>query len=199
VELDGVNSHVVEGKRTVDKVDIGYLDGFRVLFESKNGSMAATLSSFLLVSSDGQNRPNVMTIGGAGIARAGPCGWVFFVYVAPSRYTYSLIEETGDYTVNVPRAGMEEIVTYCGTVTGREHDKFREKGLTTVPSRHVTSPIIGECAMHFECKVVCKLDAIPESMGECLTAYYKGSTDYHRLYQAQIKAIYADSDIGASL
>lgn len=183
----------------MDKADISYLDGFNALFKSINGSMALTLKSSLLVSSDGQNTPNVMTIGAAGIARAGPCGWVFFVYVAPSRHTYSLLEETGDFTVNVPRAGMEDIVEYCGTVTGREHDKFREKDLTAIPSRHVTAPIVGECAIHYECKVVCKLDAIPESMGEVLTKYYKGSTNYHRLYQAQIEAIYADIDIAESL
>jgi hypothetical protein len=34
----------------MDKVDISHLDGFKALFESKNGSMAATLSSLLLVS-----------------------------------------------------------------------------------------------------------------------------------------------------
>jgi flavin reductase (DIM6/NTAB) family NADH-FMN oxidoreductase RutF len=139
-----------------------------------------------------------MTIGGAGIA-AHRWGWGLLVWVAPSRYTYSLMEQTGDFTVNVPRSGMEDIVTYCGRVTGREHDKFREKGLTALPSRHVTSPIVGECAIHYECEVVCKFEMIPESMGEWLTARYKGSTDYHRLFQGQIKAIYADSDIAESL
>ena len=183
----------------MDKVDISYLDGFKAFCESKSGLMAATLRNLLLVSSDGQNTPNVMTIGAAGIAFAGPCGWAFLVYVAPSRYTYGLLEENGDFTVNVPRAGMEDIVKYCGTVTGREHDKFREQNLTAVPSRCVRSPIIGECAVHYECQLFCKLDAIPESMGECMTTYYKGSTNYHRLFQGHIRAIYADSDIAESL
>ena len=128
----------------MEKADISCLDGFELLFKSINGSMASTLKSSLLVTSDGHNNPNVMTIGAAGIADAGPCGWVLFVYVAPSRYTYSLLEQDGDFTVNVPRVGMEDIVAYCGKVSGRENDKFKEKDPTPVPSRHVIPPIIAE-------------------------------------------------------
>jgi len=48
------------------------------------------------------------------------------VAVRPSRYTHDFIENTGEFTVNVPNRGMESIVSYCGTVSGKDHDKFEE-------------------------------------------------------------------------
>jgi len=101
----------------------------------------------LLVSGN-MEKANVMAIGWGLI---GPL-WgkpFFMVAVRPSRYTYKFVEKVGDFTVNVPKKGMEEIVDYCGSVSGREHDKFKEKGLTLVPSKRVNSPIISECAIHY--------------------------------------------------
>ena len=46
------------------------------------------------------------------------------VLVRPSRYTYSLIEETGVFSVNVPTPEMKELVKVCGTRSGRELDKL---------------------------------------------------------------------------
>ena len=84
----------------------------------------------LLVSRDGRGRPNAMTIGwgSVGIYWARP---VFVVPVRKSRYTYGCIEKTDDFTVNVLPRKLADAATFCGTVSGRDHDKFAEAGLTT--------------------------------------------------------------------
>ena len=108
----------------------------------------------LLVSGNMQ-KANVMAIGWGLI---GPL-WskpFFMVAVRPSRHTYKFMEETNDFTVNVPKRGMEEIVDYCGSVSGREHDKFKEKGLTMTPGKRVSSPIISDCVIHYDSKVAYK-------------------------------------------
>jgi len=81
----------------------------------------------LLASAGKDGRTNIMTVGWGliGVLWREP---VFMVAVRPSRYTHGLIEETGEFTVNVPKQGMGNTVTYCGTVSGREHDKFKECG-----------------------------------------------------------------------
>jgi len=144
----------------------------------------------LLASLDKSGRPNVMTIGWGtvGIIWGKP---IFVVLVRPSRYTFGCIEHTGDFTVNVPAKGMEDIVTYCGTVSGRDYDKFAEKGLTAVQGKAVKSPIIAECVIHYECKVVHRNDVIPERLAEEILsgAYVDG--DYHRIYFGKILAAYA--------
>jgi len=148
----------------------------------------------LLLVSGTVEQANVMTIGWGlpGILWGKP---FFIVAVRPSRYTYQFIEETGDFTVNVPRRGMEEIVTYCGTVSGRNHDKFKEKGLTALPSKQVRSPIIEECIINYECKVAYKTKVLKEDLPSIVLSSYYPSGDYHTLYFGEIVAVYADENM----
>ncbi len=97
-------------------------------------------SRVLLVSQGKQDIPNTMAIGWGtiGIIWGRP---IFIVLVRPSRYTYKLIEETGEFTVNIVPPQLKEVVQYCGTVSGRDHNKFKEKQLTAIPSTKVKTPI----------------------------------------------------------
>ena len=148
----------------------------------------------LLLVSGTLKRSNVMTIGWGlpGILWGKP---FFIVAVRPSRYTYKFIEETRDFTVNVPTREMEEIITYCGTVSGRDHNKFEEKGLTPLPSKQVNSPIIGECIIHYECKVVYKTKVIKEDLPASILSSCYPSGDYHTLYFGEIVAVRADENL----
>jgi len=141
----------------------------------------------LLVSRGKEGPPNVMAIGWgtAGIIWRRP---TFVVLVRPSRYTYKLIEETGEFTVNIVPPQLKEVAQYCGTVSGRDHDKFKEKQLTAIPSKKVKTPIIKECILHFECRVVNKSDLIPSELEKSIvtTLYPKG--DFHRVYFGEILA-----------
>jgi len=148
----------------------------------------------LLLVSGTSKKANVMTIGWGlpGILWGKP---FFIVAVRPSRYTYQFIEETGDFTVNVPRRGMEETVTYCGTVSGRDHDKFKEKSLTPLPSKQVKSPIIEECIIHYECRVAYKTKVVREDLPSSILSSCYPSGDYHTLYFGEILAVYADENL----
>jgi flavin reductase (DIM6/NTAB) family NADH-FMN oxidoreductase RutF len=144
-------------------------------------------SRVLLVSHGKEGLPNVMAIGwgATGIIWRKP---MFVVLVRPSRHTYRLIEETGEFTVNVVPPQLKEVVQYCGTVSGRDHNKFKEKQLTAIPSKKVKAPIIRECVLHFECRVVYKNDLIPSELDESIipSLYPKG--DFHRVYFGEILA-----------
>jgi flavin reductase (DIM6/NTAB) family NADH-FMN oxidoreductase RutF len=141
----------------------------------------------LLVSRGKEGLPNVMAIGWgtAGIIwrRA-----IFVVLVRPSRHTYKLIEETGEFTVNIVPPQLEQVVQYCGSVSGRDYDKFKEKHLTAIPSKNVKTPIIRECILHFECRVIYRNDLIPSELEKSIidTLYPKG--DFHRVYFGEILA-----------
>ena len=151
----------------------------------------------LLVSGD-MNKANVMTIGWGLI---GPL-WgrpFFLVAVRPSRYTFGFIEKTGDFTVNVPRKGMEEIADYCGSVSGREHDKFKEKSLTLRPGTKVESPVISECGIHYECKVAYETKVIPSGLPHDILRDSYPSGNYHTLYFGEILYTSADTNIQGQL
>ncbi|MFH1622944.1 MAG: flavin reductase family protein [Candidatus Aenigmatarchaeota archaeon] len=153
----------------------------------------------LLVSGDA-SKANVMTIGwGAiGVLWGKP---VFMVAVRPSRHTYALLERTGEFTVNLPRKGMEATVAYCGAVSGRDVDKFKEKHLTKLPGEKVRTPIIAECGVHYECRVLWKTkvdDSVMPVPDDVKKRFYpKG--DLHTVYFGEIVAARADDDASESL
>jgi len=97
------------------------------------------------------------------------------ISVSPKRYSHSLIERTGDFTVNIPTMDILEKVHVFGTVSGRDVDRFASLGLTAEKARAVKSPIVRECVAHLECRLT-----------ESLT------TGDHTLFIGEVVAAYAD-------
>jgi flavin reductase (DIM6/NTAB) family NADH-FMN oxidoreductase RutF len=169
------------------KVDIGVDEFASAALPALRGT------GLLLVSASDRLGPNVMTIGWGLVGNL----WglpVFVVFVRPSRYTHRILEEAGDFTVNVPARGMEDAVSKCGTVSGRRTDKFKETGLEPAPSRRVRSPIVRQCIAHLECSVVYRSSIDESRVPEAVkpSAYPKG--DYHDVYFGEVLEAYADED-----
>ena len=115
-------------------------------------------------------------------------------YTGPTTITYEFMEEVADFTVNVLPNDLAEVATYCGTVSGRDEDKFAEKELTLTPGRAVESQIIQECIIHYECKTVHRNDVIPDQLDDLIRASAYAQGDYHRVYFGEIVASYAEED-----
>lgn len=149
----------------------------------------------LLVSLDEAKRPNPMTIGWAqvGIIWGKP---ICTVLVRPSRYTYGCCNATGDFTVNVPYPSQSEALLFCGTKSGRDHDKFAECGLSAAPARcgTIASPYIAECGLALECRIVSHLDLDPGTLDEEVAASCYPSGDFHRLYFGEILCTHAEEE-----
>ncbi|MCX7917088.1 MAG: flavin reductase family protein [bacterium] len=143
----------------------------------------------VVCSIDKNNKPNLMTIGwgSIGIVWGEP---VFIIFIRPSRYTYELIEQTGDFTLNVFDDKYKDIINYCGTVSGRNIDKFKETKLTPLKSKYVRSPLVEESIISYECKVIGKIDIKPEMIAKEIKEKIYKSGDYHRLYIGKILTCY---------
>ena len=113
------------------------------------------------------DKVNTMTIGWAtfGIIWQKP---ILMVAVRPTRYTFTLIDNTDNFTVSIPSADMSKEIEFCGTKSGRECDKFKECGLTVDNARKVSSPIIKLTGLHFECRIVFKSDGDRSSIHSIL-------------------------------
>jgi flavin reductase (DIM6/NTAB) family NADH-FMN oxidoreductase RutF len=148
----------------------------------------------LLVSIDSNGKPNVMTIGwgSIGIIWYKP---IFIVLVRQSRYTHKLIEEAGDFTVNVPKRDMKHIIDFCGSVSGKEIDKFKEKNLTPLQSKKVKSPIIAQCPINYECKIVYKTIIDPKIIEKRIISEYYSSGNYHTIFFGEILALHVDENL----
>jgi flavin reductase (DIM6/NTAB) family NADH-FMN oxidoreductase RutF len=73
--------------------------------------------------------------------------------VRPSRHSYDLIKDVGQFVVNLPTADHLRQVDYCGTVSGRDEDKWTGSNLTPTPAKAVDVPLVAEFPVNIECEL----------------------------------------------
>jgi flavin reductase (DIM6/NTAB) family NADH-FMN oxidoreductase RutF len=104
---------------------------------------------------DSNGKPNIITLAWAGIVCSDPP--TLGLGIRPQRYSYKLIEDSGEFTVNIPTKDILKETDFCGMVSGRNVDKFSEAGLTPEPAEKVKPPLIQECPVNIECIVKKKI------------------------------------------
>jgi len=105
---------------------------------------------------DKGGKPNIITLAWVGVVCSKPP--MIGIGIRPSRYSYKLINETEDFVINIPTEDLAKETDYCGMVSGRDTDKFKDTGLNAKPSSKIKSPLIDECPMNIECKLRQKVD-----------------------------------------
>ena len=175
----------------MNKKEIAYTQYLSQTFDA----MART--GLLLSSTDGKGKNNIMAIGWGvvGIIWGKP---VFMVLVRPSRFTYELIEATRDFTVNVPSRELEKVVSFCGSTSGRRCDKFKEQKLRAIAGKKVKSPMVDECLVHYECRVIHKNDVVASELAPDIPTMFYPEGDYHRFFLGQILCAYANDELPPS-
>ncbi len=100
------------------------------------------------------NQPNFMTLAFIGIVNTNP-GMVAFG-CNRTHHTAVGIKETGTFSINLPSTDMIKVVDYIGCVSGKKTDK---SGVFKVfYGKLETAPMIEECPLCLECKVLKVLD-----------------------------------------
>ena len=74
--------------------------------------------------------------------------------MGPSRYSYDMIRETGEFVINLVTEPLTRACDYCGVVSGRDVDKFAKTGLTPIPVEGVSVPGIADSPVSIACRVV---------------------------------------------
>lgn len=105
----------------------------------------------VLVSCQNGGSANIITLAWAGVACSDPV--IISLGIRPERYSYAIIKESGGFVVNMPMASQVAMVDTCGTLSGRDHDKFAVCGFTALPGKFGTAPLIAECPVNIECSV----------------------------------------------
>jgi flavin reductase (DIM6/NTAB) family NADH-FMN oxidoreductase RutF len=101
---------------------------------------------------DEDGRPNVMTAAWGGVACSRPpC---VSVSLRAATASHGNLMARRAFTISLPSEEDAARADYIGMVTGREHDKFEELGLSAVRSGLVDAPYVGEFLLVLECAVV---------------------------------------------
>ncbi|MBQ9110584.1 MAG: flavin reductase family protein [Oscillospiraceae bacterium] len=96
-------------------------------------------------------KPNVLTIAWTGIVCTHPA--MTYISVRPSRYSYQLIQETGEFVINLPTSAMGKTTDFCGMKTGAKVNKIEKCGLTLAEGSQVSAPVLADCPVSLECRV----------------------------------------------
>lgn len=96
---------------------------------------------------------NIITVSWIGTMNSEP--GIVYMGLRPSRYSHVLLGEFGIFTVNMPGADLYKEMMLCGTVSGRDIDKWEKTGLGKVYGR-TGAPMISECPVNVECDVTGK-------------------------------------------
>lgn len=121
----------------------------------KGGALLGPLPPVMVSCGDGE-RDNIITVAWTGITCTHPPKT--YVSIRPTRHSYSIIRETGEFVINLAPASLVRAVDFCGIYTGAKVDKFARCNLTREAAREVKCPLIAESPLSLECRVT---DVIP--------------------------------------
>jgi len=139
----------------------------------KPGNMLYPLPAVMVSVADKEGNPNIITVAWAGTVCTNPP--MVSISVRPERYSYHMIDETGEFVINLTTEKLAYATDYCGVRSGKDVDKFKELHLTPEKAEYVSAPLIAESPVNIECKVVKK-----ETPGS------------HHIFLAEVKAVHVD-------
>ncbi len=119
--------------------------------EWKPGNMVYPVPAVLVTAADKSGRDNIITVAWTGTVCTNPP--MVYISVRPQRYSYHMIEETGEFAINLTTRELAFATDYCGVKSGRDVDKFQELHLTRQKASKILAPLIGESPVNIECKV----------------------------------------------
>ncbi len=130
----------------------------------------------VMVSCGTEEAANIITVAWCGITNTVPPK--AYISVRPSRHSYGIIKEQGEFVLNLTPSSLVRAADYCGTYTGKKVDKFKKCNLTKLTVDEVKAPLIAEVPLSLCCRVT---NVLPQ-----------GS---HDMFLADIVAVYADEEL----
>ncbi len=112
---------------------------------------------------------------------------VFMAMVRFSRYSYALLQESQEFTISVPKTGtLRNELALCGSRSGKTNNKIEECKLSLMDGDSVKTPIIQNCPLHIECRVIYRQAMEPSSLEPKIIQDYYLNGDFHYLFYGEI-------------
>ena len=118
----------------------------------KGGNMLYPVPVVLIGVRGKNGEKNLFTVAWTGTICTNPP--MVSISVRPERYSYQMLVDTGEFSLNLSNASLARAVDYCGVKSGRDTDKWKATSLTPVDGELIAAPLVGESPMSMECKIV---------------------------------------------
>jgi flavin reductase (DIM6/NTAB) family NADH-FMN oxidoreductase RutF len=106
----------------------------------------------LICTANKEGKPNVMTASFLMPISFEPK--ILAVSISQKRYSFKNLKEIPEFTLNLLTKEMKEIAEICGSFSGKKFDKFKMAKLEIEKSKKVLPPVIKNCPISLECKVL---------------------------------------------
>jgi len=119
----------------------------------KGGALIAPVPPAMISCMGSDGKPNIVTVAWTGILCTHPPKT--YISVRPSRHSYELIRESGEFVINLTTGALTRAADFCGMKTGKKVDKFKECNLTADFDSNFedfSCPAIAESPMSIYCK-----------------------------------------------
>ena len=130
----------------------------------------------VLISCRLNGEDNALAVGYCGNCSFAPP--MIMVGIVPSRYSHHMVKESGCFVVNLPEKNYSEIFKYLGTVSKKDEDKLKVKKIKLEEGKVVDAPLLADCPVNIECKVV---DSI--------------MTGSHEMFIGKVEYVHADESL----
>lgn len=100
----------------------------------------------------GKVQSNITTIAWTGIINSEPP--LVYVSIRKTRKSHEIIQKEKEFVMNIPDGKLAWEADFCGTKSGKEIDKFKEANLSKIPAEKIAAPMIEQCPINIECKLV---------------------------------------------
>ena len=94
----------------------------------------------VMVSCGTMEKSNIITVAWTGIINTNPA--MVYISVRPTRYSYNLIKDQGEFVINLTTKNLVKATDWCGVKTGAKVDKFKEMKLHKEKANFVKCPMI---------------------------------------------------------
>ena len=105
----------------------------------------------VLVTCGTMEHPNIMTAAWTGICCTHPP--MTYISVRPTRHSYGIIKESGEFALNLPTTALVRAVDFCGVRSGRDIDKITKCGLHLLMPEQGNVPVLAESPVSLSCRV----------------------------------------------
>ena len=117
----------------------------------KPGNMLYPVPAVMVSCQRTGEKPNIITIAWTGTVCTEPP--MVYISLRKTRYSHAVIQETGEFVINLTTKQLVRAADFCGVRSGRDVDKWKEMKLTPFASDFVMAPCIAQSPVNIECKV----------------------------------------------
>ena len=105
----------------------------------------------IVLARERSGKVNPITLGWSMITSHKPPMMAFSVGL--TRYSLNVIREAGEFVIAFPSKLQADETLLFGTMSGRNTDKLKESGISTIPAQKIDCLLLDDAVANFECRL----------------------------------------------